>query len=221
MIADEESSSRRRYGLLETVRLYAYQRLDESGEVAALADRHAQWALAAAVKGRGSRRLDRDATNLRAAFDTLLETRAGRCAPLLRCARAVLVTQDRSPRGGSSLRPGPRCRPGAHGSSVAGVARGGRRSTSAAASSRARYSWPSKATPWRPRSATLTISGGHSSSWESWSRGRLGQRRDARGSSAHSSSRDARGLPLVRRFASTHSASPIGSAEISPAPRSF
>lgn len=74
IVADEESSRRRRYGLLETVRVYAHERLDEAGEVAALADRHAQWALAVAVKERGSRRLDRDATNLRAAFDTLLES---------------------------------------------------------------------------------------------------------------------------------------------------
>ncbi len=74
VIADEGSSRRRRYGLLETVRLYARERLDESGEVATLAERHAQWALAAAVKERGSPRLDRDATNLRAAFDTLLES---------------------------------------------------------------------------------------------------------------------------------------------------
>ena len=76
VIADEDSSRRRRYGLLETVRLYARERLDEAGEIATLAQRHAQWALAVAVKERGSPRLDRDATNLRAALDTLLESAA-------------------------------------------------------------------------------------------------------------------------------------------------
>jgi tetratricopeptide (TPR) repeat protein len=42
-----------------------------------LADRHACWALALAIRERGSRRLDRDAANLRAALDTLLETGPG------------------------------------------------------------------------------------------------------------------------------------------------
>ena len=75
VVAEEGSSRERRYRLLETVRLYARERLDEAGETATLAGRHARWALALAVKERGSPRLDRDATNLRAAFDTLL-TRA-------------------------------------------------------------------------------------------------------------------------------------------------
>ena len=63
----------RRYRLLETVRLYARERLDEADETSTLAERHARWALALAEEERGSSRLDRDAANLRAALDTLLE----------------------------------------------------------------------------------------------------------------------------------------------------
>jgi tetratricopeptide (TPR) repeat protein len=73
VVADEGSSRERRYRLLETVRLYARERLNEAGEAASLVDRHARWALTVALEERGSPRLDRDATNLRAAFDTLLE----------------------------------------------------------------------------------------------------------------------------------------------------
>jgi predicted ATPase len=62
-----------RYSLLETVRMYARERLDEAGERAALAERHARWALALAEAERGSPRLDREAPNLRLAQDTLLE----------------------------------------------------------------------------------------------------------------------------------------------------
>ena len=71
--ADQASSRDRRYLLLETVRLYARERLDEAGEASALADRHARWALALAEAERGSPRLDRDAANLRLALDTLLD----------------------------------------------------------------------------------------------------------------------------------------------------
>ena len=61
-----------RYRLLETVRMYARARLEEAGELPALAGRHASWALAFARRERDSRRLDRERPNLRAAFDTLL-----------------------------------------------------------------------------------------------------------------------------------------------------
>jgi predicted ATPase len=73
VVADESSSRDRRYRLLETVRLYARERLHEAGETLALADRHAQWALELAQRERTSPRLDRDAANLRAALDRLLE----------------------------------------------------------------------------------------------------------------------------------------------------
>jgi predicted ATPase len=58
-----------RYRLLETVRMYARERLDEAGETAELADRHARWALVLAERERGSKRLDADAANLRTAFE--------------------------------------------------------------------------------------------------------------------------------------------------------
>jgi predicted ATPase len=73
--AEQGSSGERRYRLLETVRLYASERLDETGETTALADRHARWGLALAEDERGSQRLDREAANLRVALDTLLESR--------------------------------------------------------------------------------------------------------------------------------------------------
>ncbi|HEY6031955.1 MAG TPA: tetratricopeptide repeat protein, partial [Gaiellaceae bacterium] len=72
LVAVEEGGRGRRYRLLETVRLYAHERLDDGGEASALAERHARWALALAERERGSARLDRDAPNLRAALDTLL-----------------------------------------------------------------------------------------------------------------------------------------------------
>ena len=73
VVANERSSRDRRYRLLETVRVYARERLDEAGETYVLAGRHAGWALALAERERGSPRLDRDAANLRLALDTLLE----------------------------------------------------------------------------------------------------------------------------------------------------
>src|SRR5205085_2520555 len=54
------------------LRMYARERLDTAGETAALAERHARWALVLAQQERDSPRLDRDAANLRAALDTLL-----------------------------------------------------------------------------------------------------------------------------------------------------
>src|SRR5215208_785227 len=75
--ADEGSSRERRYRLLETVRLYARERLEEAGETSALAERHAAWALALADERRASPRLDADAANLRSALDSLLERAPG------------------------------------------------------------------------------------------------------------------------------------------------
>lgn len=73
LVAVEDEGRSRRYRLLETVRLYARDRLDEAGESAAVSDRHARWALALARRERDSPRLDRDAANLRIALDVLLE----------------------------------------------------------------------------------------------------------------------------------------------------
>ena len=71
--ADEGSSRERRYRLLETVRVYARERLDEADETFALAERHGNWALGLAERERGSPRLDRDTANLRVGLDTLLD----------------------------------------------------------------------------------------------------------------------------------------------------
>ena len=74
-----------RYRLLETVRLYARQQLDASGETLALADRHADWALGLAAPG-DRPELDREEANLLAALDTL---RAHRPADALRLCVAL------------------------------------------------------------------------------------------------------------------------------------
>jgi predicted ATPase len=73
LVTADEVGHERRYRLLETVRLYARDRLAESGETGALAERHARWALALAEGEHGSPRLDAEAANLRAAFETLLD----------------------------------------------------------------------------------------------------------------------------------------------------
>ena len=73
VVVEEGSSRDRRYRLLETVRLYARDRLEDAGESSTLADRHARWALALAEHERGSPRLDRDAANLRVALAAMLE----------------------------------------------------------------------------------------------------------------------------------------------------
>jgi predicted ATPase len=70
--ADEGTSRERRYRLLETVRMYALERLRESDDTPPLEDRHARWALELVQTERDSPQLDREAANLRAALDTLL-----------------------------------------------------------------------------------------------------------------------------------------------------
>ncbi len=72
LVSVEEGGRERRYRLLETVRLYARERLAAAAEEPAVASRHAQWALALAERERGSPRLDLETPNLRAALDTLL-----------------------------------------------------------------------------------------------------------------------------------------------------
>jgi len=72
LVAADEGGRERRYRLLETVRLYARERLDDAGETAALAGRHAAWALELTERERDSPLLDPEAANLRAALDTLL-----------------------------------------------------------------------------------------------------------------------------------------------------
>ncbi|MBV9944416.1 MAG: tetratricopeptide repeat protein, partial [Solirubrobacterales bacterium] len=70
---DASGSGERRYRLLETVRAYALERLEEASERVMMAERHAGWAVALAEEWRGSPRLDPDAANLRTALDTLLD----------------------------------------------------------------------------------------------------------------------------------------------------
>jgi predicted ATPase len=72
LVAVDEGGRERRYHLLETVRLYARERLDEAGEATSIALRHASWALALGEQERDSPQLEREAANLRAALDTLL-----------------------------------------------------------------------------------------------------------------------------------------------------
>ena len=72
LVTGDDRSRDRRYRLLETVRLYAGERLEEAGESASLARRHADWAFELAGRQRDDPRLDREAANLQAALDTLL-----------------------------------------------------------------------------------------------------------------------------------------------------
>jgi len=72
LVAVEDGSPGRRYRLLETVRMYARERLVAAGEELVLADRHARWALERAEQERGSPQLDRETPNLRAALRVLL-----------------------------------------------------------------------------------------------------------------------------------------------------
>jgi predicted ATPase len=72
LVAVEDGSTGRRYRLLETVRMYARERLVAAGEELHLADRHARWALELAEQERGSPRLDRETPNLRSALRLLL-----------------------------------------------------------------------------------------------------------------------------------------------------
>ena len=72
LVVVDDGRQERRYRLLETVRMYAHERLAASGEEQSIADRHAHWALALAEHERGSPRLDRESPNLRAALATLL-----------------------------------------------------------------------------------------------------------------------------------------------------
>jgi predicted ATPase len=72
LVAPMDAGQQRRYRLLETVRLYARDRLVEAGEETAPADRLAQWALALAERKRDLPELDQETANLLAALDTLL-----------------------------------------------------------------------------------------------------------------------------------------------------
>ena len=72
LVRAEHSGREARYRLLETVRLFALERLQAAGESAAVAAEHARWALGVVERDRESPGLDREAPDLRAAHDALL-----------------------------------------------------------------------------------------------------------------------------------------------------
>jgi predicted ATPase len=72
LVSADDLGRGRRYRLLETVRLYALERLEAAGESSALDERHSRWAMATAEREGGSPGLDREAANLRAAHEALL-----------------------------------------------------------------------------------------------------------------------------------------------------
>jgi predicted ATPase len=72
LVIAEHLGRSRRYRLLQTVRLYAFEQLEATGERVSLAARHARWALAKAEHEGDSPGLDQEAANLRAAHGTLL-----------------------------------------------------------------------------------------------------------------------------------------------------
>ena len=75
LVVPVDAGSQRRYRLLETVRMYARDRLAESSEDRVLADRQARWALGLAERKRDLPELDQERANLLAALDTLLARR--------------------------------------------------------------------------------------------------------------------------------------------------
>jgi predicted ATPase len=75
LVVPVDSRPHRRYRLLETVRMYARDRLAESGEESTLADRQAGWGLDLAERKRDLPELDQERANLLAALDTLLARR--------------------------------------------------------------------------------------------------------------------------------------------------
>ena len=72
LVTTLEMEGRRRYRLLETIRMYAGWRLEQPVEAPNLARRLADWALELAQREAGSPRLDDDAANFRRALDHLM-----------------------------------------------------------------------------------------------------------------------------------------------------
>jgi predicted ATPase/DNA-binding CsgD family transcriptional regulator len=85
LVVAERQAAEARYGLLETIRQYAAEKLDEAGETSALRRRHLDWCLALAERAeRGLTgaeqavwlgRLEAEHDNLRAALDWAVERR--------------------------------------------------------------------------------------------------------------------------------------------------
>jgi len=84
LVSTDGTSRVPRYQLLESVRMYAGERLAEAGERARFAERHALWALALAEREGDHAGLDREVANLRAAHHSLPpEQRLRYCVSLL------------------------------------------------------------------------------------------------------------------------------------------
>ena len=88
----------------DTVRMYAREQLEESGETEAVASRHAQWALALAERENAARRDSTGRPRTCGRPRHAARARAARCSPSLRRAGAVLAAPDRPRRGAAALR---------------------------------------------------------------------------------------------------------------------
>lgn len=99
VVADASTAARPRYRLLETVRAYAAERLEEAGETAQLRAAHARWCLALAERAepeligpgqeRWLERLEGERANLRSAFEWSLSHGRGEWA--LRLSGALVL----------------------------------------------------------------------------------------------------------------------------------
>ena len=78
LVSAEERGADRRYRLLETVRLYAHEQLQEAGEARRSRCATRTGPSRSPRRNADSPALDREAANLRAALDTLLDRRARR-----------------------------------------------------------------------------------------------------------------------------------------------
>jgi predicted ATPase len=87
LVTVDTVGSDRRYRLLETVRVYARERLEEANEAAEWDDRLARWALAIAERHRDEPQLDLEAANFRTVLQNLLERKP---ADALRLCAALL-----------------------------------------------------------------------------------------------------------------------------------
>ena len=219
--ADDGSSRERRYRLLETVRLYARERLERGGRerrarrptrpLGARAGR------AASAARRGSTATRR--TCARRSTRCSSARRTTRCASASRCGRsgcAGSISHEAQRRFDEALA----ARPGAHGAAGGALlAAAAIEFRSGALAPGARSAEESYADRLRDR-RRATPSGGRSSSSASSASPATRPTSRCRGSSARSSSPAARASRPRRRSASTRSASRTGSSATWPGPRS-
>ena len=222
LVAVEGGGRERRYRLLETVRIYARERLDEAGEAAALAERHARWALALAERQqRLAAARPRRGEPARGARHAARARAARRAPPLRRAAgRSGCGGSTSTRRSGASPRRSPPP-PERHDAPRRGAARrGGDRLPQRRARPTASRS-PRRATPSPRRSATARARvAGAAVPRRVRRRERRRRGRDAV-ARARARARAPRGLRRPRRrSASTRSASPTGSSATWRAPTS-